>query len=57
MNSKTIAEAMEREGVFQLRRWMDGQFSVELRDGRKGYGKTFRAAINDAKAKPREVAA
>lgn len=48
-----LAEAMEAEGIFQIRRhallrW----FTVELTDGRIGGGRTIRAAITDAEASP-----
>lgn len=50
-----LADAMLAEGLHQVRRWPTGIFTVEMMDGRKGQGKTPRAAINAAK--PKKVAA
>jgi hypothetical protein len=46
----TFAQAMEREGVFQIRyhRFLR-HFTVQLESGQIGGGKTIRAAIDDAK--------
>jgi len=44
-----IADAMMAEGLHQIRRWPTGIFTVEMMDGRKGKGKTPRAAIEAAK--------
>ncbi len=52
-----LSEMMEAEGVFQVRRWLSDQFTVELVDGRRGRGPTPRAAIEAAKAEPSKVAA
>lgn len=45
-----LADAMLAEGLHQIRRWPTGIFTVEMMDGRKGQGKTPRAAIEAAKA-------
>ena len=44
-----LAEAMEAEGVFQVR-WYSAlrQYTVQLENGQIGGGKTFREAIEDA---------
>lgn len=61
LSFETVAEAMDREGIYQIRNWRpvgrERAFTVELKDGRAGGGKTIRAAINDAQAKPVKVAA
>lgn len=57
LDFETVAEAMAREGVHQLRRWPVSNFTIELMDGRTGQGKTFRAAIDQAKRKSSQVAA
>ena len=45
---ETVAEAMEREGIFQIRRYPGSNFTVELYDRRTGQGKTIREAIDTA---------
>ncbi len=47
-----LREMMRREGVFQIRFHDDlsDHFTVELKNGRIGGGKTPREAIDDAKA-------
>jgi hypothetical protein len=44
-----LAEAMDAEGIFQIRRHTTPRmFTVEMVDGRIGGGKTIREAISDA---------
>jgi len=46
----TLAEAMEAEGVYQIRRHPRIlMFTVTMQDGRIGGGRTIRAAIEAAK--------
>lgn len=46
-----LAEAMEAEGIYQIRRHRKLQmFTVEMADGRIGGGRTIRAAIDKALA-------
>jgi hypothetical protein len=52
-----LADAMEAESIFQIRRWFHNKFTVELNDGRTGFGTTPRAAIKDAQAASSGVAA
>lgn len=48
-----LAQAMEAEGIFQIRRHAFARtFTVELTDGRIGGGRTIRDAITDAQASP-----
>jgi hypothetical protein len=48
---KTLAEAMEAEGVYQVRRHKRlGQFTVEMESGAIGAGRTIREAIESARA-------
>ena len=48
-----LAEAMEAEGVFQIRRHKNLHiFTVEMTDGRIGGGRTIREAIDKALADP-----
>lgn len=51
--SARLADAMEAEGIYTIRRHLalDG-FTIELCDGRRGWGLTPREAINAARAKP-----
>ena len=45
----TLAEAMEAEGIFQIRFWRSARlFTVQMDDGRTGQGETLRAAIANA---------
>lgn len=46
--AEKTGEWMEREGVFQIRRWTTEIFTVEMTDKRTGQGKTIREAINNA---------
>lgn len=51
-----LAEAMEGEGIYQIRRYQKlAMFTVEMVDGSIGGGRTIRAAIDAAKRQ--EVAA
>lgn len=43
-----LADAMEREGINEIRRWPLGYFTVKLSDGRSGLGKSPREAIDTA---------
>jgi hypothetical protein len=54
-----LAEAMEAEGIFQIRRHQRlNIFTVEMVDGRIGAGRTIREAISKSVADvPRGVAA
>lgn len=48
-----LAEAMEAEGIYQIRRHPKlHTFTVTMLDGRIGGGKTIRAAIEDAATCP-----
>lgn len=45
----TIAEAMEAEGLYQIRHYAKApRFSVQTHDGRIGQGATIRDAIDNA---------
>lgn len=61
LDFETVAEAMRREGVAEIRDWRpvgsENAFSVRLRDGRYGCGRTIRAAIEQATAKASVLAA
>ena len=54
-----LAEAMEAEGIFQIRRHQRlNIFTVEMDDGRIGAGRTIREAIlKSVPAAPQQVAA
>lgn len=44
-----LADAMRAEGIYQVRHYAVGdQFTVEMRDGRTGQGKTIRQAVETA---------
>lgn len=49
-----LAEAMRAEGIHQIRDWRpvgtNNAFTVELKDGRTGAGRSPREAIENAKA-------
>lgn len=47
MNRETF---MEREGIYQIRHYLSGPFSVTLHDGRIGVGRTVDEALAKAKA-------
>lgn len=46
MNRETF---MEREGIYQIRRYLVGRYSVTLHDGRIGVGQTVDEALENAK--------
>ena len=53
MNALTdvnLTSIMEREGIYTIKRWNVGPYSVELRDGRSGTGATVGEALAKAKA-------
>lgn len=43
-----LADAMEAEGITDIRRYSNGTFAIHLSDGRWGLGTTPREAINAA---------
>ncbi len=49
-----LADAMQAEGIHQIRDWRpvgaSNAFTVELKDGRTGAGRSIREAIDAAKA-------
>ena len=52
----TLAEAMEAEGVFQIRFWRSARiFTVRMDDGRVGQGDTLRQAIKRAGHMPEPI--
>lgn len=44
-----LSEIMEREGIYQIRRYLVGRFSVTLDDGRIGVGQDVGEALVKAK--------
>lgn len=45
---ETIAEAMKRMGLHEIRAWPGDNYTVKFNDGRSGQGKTIREAIDTA---------
>ena len=50
IRQRTTAEAMIEEGIYQIRCYRAGAFSVQLHDGSLGVGETVSEALDKAKA-------
>lgn len=48
MNDPTLSQVMAEAGIYQVRYYLEGRFSVRLRDGRFGTGKTITEALAKA---------
>lgn len=48
MNDVNLSEIMEREGIYQIRCYKAGFFSVILHDDRRGDGQTVGEALSNA---------
>ena len=44
-----LSAIMEREGIYQVRRYLEGRFTVQLHDGRSGIGGSVGEALSNAK--------
>lgn len=49
MIDTNLSALMEREGIYQVRRYLEGRFTVRLHDGRSGIGGSVREALQAAK--------
>jgi len=52
-----LSEIMESEEIYQIRRYLQGRYSVTLQDGRRGIGGTVGEALRIAKASAGVLAA
>tara|TARA_R100001530_G_scaffold32024_1_gene25169 strand:+ start:196 stop:372 length:177 start_codon:yes stop_codon:yes gene_type:complete len=52
MNDPTLSQAMIEAGIYQVRYYLEGRFSVQLRDGRSGIGATVSEALANAQQQP-----
>lgn len=48
MNDPTLSKVFVEAGIYQVRYYLEGRFSVRLRDGRFGTGKTISEALANA---------